>query len=93
MKYGLVLAAVALILIVVLLPTYLSQGGSTAQVLNEDAVKRIAENYVSTTLPNVTVTGALVTSNQSGVWKVTINYEQRNGGACKVSKCYWEGPA
>ncbi|MDP3742073.1 MAG: hypothetical protein Q8R15_02035, partial [Candidatus Micrarchaeota archaeon] len=94
MTYKLILAAVALILIVILLPTYLSQQGTSVQGLTEQEVIRTAENYVSTTLPNVTVTGASVTNNQSGVWKVTINYEQRTvGQQCKVGKCYWEGPA
>lgn len=93
MTYKLVLAAVALILIVVLLPTYLQQQSGTIQDLTDNEVKRIAENYVSTTLPNVTVTGTTITSNQSGVWKITINYEQRTAGTCKVGKCYWEGPA
>ncbi len=98
MKYKLILAAVALILLVVLLPAYLSQQSGTSPALNDDAVKRLAQNYVETTLPNVTVTGASITSkpasdNNSTVWKVTINYEQRNGRMCKVGKCYWEGPA
>ncbi len=94
MKYGLILAAVGLILLVVLLPVYSPQQALNAQNLTNQEVTRIAGNYVSTTLPNITVTGATVTSNQSNVWKVTINYEQRLAGeTCKVGKCYWEGPA
>ncbi|MFH1247101.1 MAG: hypothetical protein V1644_01850 [Candidatus Micrarchaeota archaeon] len=94
MKYKYLVIAVVLIMAVVLLPNYLPQTASTTPTLSENEVVKIAENYVKTTLENVTITKSTVSNKTNDIWKITIYYEQRlKNEACKVGKCYWEGPA
>ena len=88
---GIAIAALALI-VLMLLPSILTQK-SNAAALNNSDVEKIARTYVETNFNNTVVTNTQVTETGNGVWSITVTYQQGTGRNCKVGKCHWQGPA
>ncbi len=91
MQYVEILVAIAVLLLVILVPTLIPP--SNQPLLTDVDVAKIAENYVETTIQGAVVTGSSITGKTDAKWKITVNYQTGSGSKCKVGKCYWEGPA
>lgn len=61
--------------------------------LTQSDVEKIASNYIAATYPGSTITKLYVTEKVENTYKITIEYNQNTGNACKKYKCYYEGPA
>ncbi len=93
MAYKLLGAAVLALLVVILLPTFLTTRESPRTSLSDEDAGQIAENYVETNIENSTALSSVITSRQNGLWRITVTYKHGQGENCKIGKCYWEGPA
>ncbi len=92
MAYKALIVAIVVLLVVILAASLLPSQLPNSE-LTENDVKQIAENYVATRIADALPITSQVTGRDGSKWMVTVNYQQGEGAACKVGKCYWEGPA
>ncbi len=92
MEYKEVIIAILVLIAVVILLRF---NPPQQQTLSEGEVVGIAENFITTNYPQSTVLSTNVTYHNAtnGQYKITIRYKQMATEGCKISQCYWEGPA
>lgn len=85
--------AIVILLLVLSVPLLFSLSQQDKSALTQEDVEKIASNYIAATYPSSTITSLKITEKQEDSYKITIEYNQGAGLACKRFKCYWEGPA